>query len=174
MDSETINYNLEVNHYYTILLIMINSLVTLTTCQIMPSKMPQIETMKQIIKAMKWIIEATEHNNWIIHHYMISLVMTDSFVALSIWMIDETNHNLNIKMKPYHHLTSSISSKQMSHTGHMSQMMHCLPITTLKMSFHIMLMSLNLHITLMSSLMTLHSLLNMMIHFIHVIHVKCL
>ena len=77
-------------------------------------------------------------------------------------------------MKSYCHLTLSISSKQMSHTGHMSQMMHCLPITTLKMSFHIMLMSLNLHITLMSSLMTLHSLLNMMIHFIHVIHVKCL
>ncbi len=37
-----------------------------------------------------------------------------------------------------------------------------------------MLMSLNLHITLMSSLMTLHSLLNIMIHFIYVIYVKCL
>jgi len=153
---------------------MTDSLVALTTCQIMPLKMSQIETIKQIIKTMKWIIEATEHNNWIIHHYMISLVITDSFVALSIWMIDETNHNLNVKTEPYCHLTLSISLKWMSHTEHMSQMMHCLSITTLKMSLHIMLMSLNLHITLMSSLITLCSLLNMMIHSIHVVHVKCL
>jgi len=89
-------------------------------------------------------------------------------------MIDETNHNLNIKMKSYCHLTLSISSKQMSHTEHISQMMHCLSITTSKMSLHIMLTSLNLHVTLMSSSMTLCSLLDMVIHSIHVVHVKCL
>jgi len=89
-------------------------------------------------------------------------------------MIDETNHNLNIETESYCHLTSSISSKQMSHTEHISQMMHCLLITILKMSLHIMLTSLNLHVTLMSSSMTLHSLLNMVIHSIHVVHVKCL
>jgi len=167
MNSKTMNCNLKVNHHHTILLITTNSLVTLTTCQIMPSKMLWIEAIKQIIETMKC-------NNQIIHHYMISLVITDSFVALSIQMISKTNYNLNIKIESYCHLILSISSKQMSHTEHISQMMHCLSITTLKMSLHIMLMSLNLHITLMSSSMTLCSLLNMMIHSIHVVHVKCL
>ncbi len=168
------NCNLKVNHHYTILLITINSLVASTTCQIMPSKMLQIETMKQIIKAIKQIIKAMKCNNWITHHHMISLVTTDSFVALSIQIISETNHNLNVKTEFYHHLASSISLKQMSYTEHISQMTHCLPITTLKMSLHIMLTSLNLHVTLMSSSTTLCSLLNMVIHFIHVVHVKCL
>ncbi len=168
------NCNLKVNYHHTISLIMINSLITSTTCQIMSLKTSQIETIKQIIKATKQIIEAIECNNWIIHHYIILLVITDSFVALSIWMINETNHNLNIKMKLYCYLALSISLKWMSYTEYISQMMHCLSITTLKMSLHIMLMSLNLHIMLMSSLTTLHSLLNMMIHFIYVVHVKCL
>jgi len=140
----------------------------------MPLKTLWIKAMKWIIKAMKQIIETIECNNWIICHYMISLVIIDSFVALSIWIIDKTNHNLNVKMKSYCHLTLSISLKWMSHTEHISQIIHCLSITTLKTSLYIMLTSLNLHITLMSSLTTLHSLLNMMIHSIHVIHVKCL
>ena len=131
------NCNLEVNHHHTILLIMINSLVTLTTCQIMSLKTLWIEAMKWIIKAMKWIIEIMKCNNQITHYHMISLVTTDSFIALSIWMISETNHNLNVKTESYHHLALSISLKWMSHTGHMSQMMHCLPITTLKMSSHV-------------------------------------
>jgi len=42
------------------------------------------------------------------------------------------------------------------------------------MSLYIMLTFLNLHVMLMSSLTTLCSLLNMMIHPIHVVHVKCL
>jgi len=174
MNSEAMNCNLKVNHYHTILLIIIDSLVAPTTCQIMPLKTSQIEAMKQIIKAMKWIIETMKCNNWITHHHMISLVTINSFIALSIWMISKTNHNLNVETESYCYLVSSISSKWMSHTGHISQMMHCLPITTLKMSLHIMLMSLNLHIMLMSSLMTLCSLLNMVIHSIHVVHVKCL
>jgi len=53
MNSKIMNCNLEVNHYYTILLIMTDSLITLTTCQIMSLKMLQIKTIKQIIKAMK-------------------------------------------------------------------------------------------------------------------------
>jgi len=174
MNSEAMNCNLKVNHHHTISLITTDSLITSTTCQIMPSKMLQIKVIKQIIKAIKWIVEATECNNWIVHHYMISLVITDSFVALSIWMINKTNHNLNVKMKSYCHLASSISSKQMSYTEHISQMMHCLSITTSKISLYIMLTSLNLHITLMSSSTTLCSLLDMMIHSIHVVHVKCL
>ncbi len=167
MNSKAMNCNLKVNHHHTISLIMINSLVALTTCQIMPSKMLWIKAIKQIIKAMKC-------NNWITHHHIISLVMTDSFVALSIWMISETNHNLNVEMKPYCYLASPISLKWMSHTEHMSQITHCLSITTLKISSYIMSTSLNLHITLMSSLMTLCSLLDMVIHSIHVVHVKCL
>ncbi len=174
MNSEAMNCNLKVNHYYTILLIITDNLIASTTCQIMPLKTLQIRAIKQIIKTMKQIIKATECNNWIIYCHMISLVITDSFVALSIWMIDETNHNLNVKMKPYCHLALSISSKWMSHTEHISQIIHCLSITMLKMSLHIMSMSLNLHITLMSSSTTLCSLLNMMIHSIHVVHVKCL
>ncbi len=174
MNSKTMNCNLEVNHHHTILLITINSLITSTTCQIMSSKMLWIEAIKQIIKVMKWIIKAIKCNNWITHHHMISLVTINSFVALSIWMISKTNHNLNIKMKLYCHLASSISSKWMSHTEHISQIMHCLSITTSKISLYIMSTSLNLHITLMSSSTTLYSLLNMVIHSIHVIHVKCL
>jgi len=174
MNSKAMNCNLKVNHHHTILLIMTDSLIASTTCQIMSLKTLWIKTMKWIIKAMKQIIEATECNNWIIHCHMILLVMTDSFIALSIWMIDETNHNLNVKMKPYCHLTLSISSKWMSHTEYMSQMMHCLPITTSKTSFHIMSTSLNLHVTLISSSTTLCSLLDMVIHSIHVVHVKCL
>ncbi len=120
INSEAMNCNLKVNHYHTILLIMINSLITLTTCQIMPLKMLQIETIKQIIKATKQIIKAIKCNNWITHHHIISLVMTDSFVALSIWMINETNHNLNIEMKSYCYLALSISLKWMSYTEHIS------------------------------------------------------
>jgi len=136
MNSEAMNCNLKVNHYYTILLIITDNLIASTTCQIMPLKTLQIRAIKQIIKTMKQIIKATECNNWIIYCHMISLVITDSFVALSIWMIDETNHNLNVKMKPYCHLALSISSKWMSHTEHISQIMHCLSITMLKMSLH--------------------------------------
>ena len=168
------NCNLEVNHHHTILLITINSLITLTTCQIMSSKTSWIKVMKWIIKATKQIIKTMKCNNWITHCHIISLVIINSFIVLSIWMISETNHNLNVKMKPYCHLALPISSKWMSYTEHISQMMHCLSITTLKLSLHIMLTSLNLHITLMSSSTTLHSLLNMMIHSIHVVHVKCL
>jgi len=63
MNSEAMNCNLKVNHHYTILLIMTDSLITLTTCQIMSSKMLQIEAMKQIIKATKQIIETMKCNN---------------------------------------------------------------------------------------------------------------
>ena len=123
---------------------------------------------------MKRIIEATERNNRIARRHMISLVTTDSFVALSIRMIGETNHNSNVETEPYRHLAPPISSKRMSHTGHMGQMTHCLPITTPKMSLHTMPTSLNLHATLMSSSTTLRSLLDMVIHPIHVVHVECL
>ena len=105
------NCNLKVNHYHTILLIMTDSLIASTTCQIMSSKMLQIKTIKQIIKAIKQIIEAIKCNNWIAHLYMISLITIDSFVTLSIWMINETNHNLNIKTESYCYLALSISSK---------------------------------------------------------------
>ncbi len=63
MNSEAMNCNLKVNHYYTILLIITDNLIASTTCQIMPLKTLQIRAIKQIIKAMKQIIKATECNN---------------------------------------------------------------------------------------------------------------
>jgi len=57
------NCNLKVDHHHTILLIMINSIIALTTCQIIPSKTLQIEAIKQIIKATKQIIKTIKCNN---------------------------------------------------------------------------------------------------------------
>ena len=48
------NCNLKVNYHHIILLIMTDSLVASTTCQIMSLKMLWIEIIKQIIKTMKY------------------------------------------------------------------------------------------------------------------------
>lgn len=115
-------------------------------------KTSQIKTIKQIIKA-------TECNSLIIHCYMILSVTINSLVTLSIQMISEANHILNIKIEFYHYSAQLISLK----TKYINQTtVHHINIKKLiityhtKMSLHTTLTSLN-HIMLIFSSITLHS-----------------